>query len=403
MMNSLIGAVKMTSFQKEIILLVKSAIDGVKVEISKDFDWDKAITIGKKHNILPLLYYGVINSEIELEPQLKTILENFAMQYLYVDIKQSHHIDLILNAFEHNNIDYMPLKGVLLKKLYPKPEMRYMGDADILIKECQYDKIIPILESLGFTEKKRTQHELVWVKDNVCIELHRRIFDPHVTDMCEYYGDGWKFAQKESSDSSKFLMSSEDNFVYLFSHFSKHFIGSGIGVNHIIDLYIFLKKNDKMNDKYITSQLEKLNLLKFYYNILKLIDVWFNGKKSNDTINIISDKIFCDGSYGSKENMDIINKANEISAKGNNIFYPIKKAAFLVFPKYSDMCDKYYMLKKYFFLLPFFWIWRIIGGVFKLPKFIIKTHNRNEYVTDEKLENHYSIMKKVGLDNNFKE
>ena len=32
------------------------------------------------------------------------------------------------------------------KKLYPKPELRVMGDADILIREEQYDKIKPVMD-----------------------------------------------------------------------------------------------------------------------------------------------------------------------------------------------------------------------------------------------------------------
>lgn len=37
-------------------------------------------------------------------------------------------------AFDAGGIDYMPLKGSILKDLYPRHEMRMMGDADILIR-----------------------------------------------------------------------------------------------------------------------------------------------------------------------------------------------------------------------------------------------------------------------------
>ena len=388
----------MTVFQKEIVLLIKSAIDSTKVEISNDFDWTKAIEIGRKHRILPLIYYGAVNSKIALEPEIKSVLKKYVMQYLSIDISQRHYINLILNSFEQNSIAYMPLKGILLKGLYPKSEMRYMCDADILIKEEQYDRIIPLLESLGFIEKKRTQHELVWAKGNIFIELHRRIFDPHIKVMYDYYGDGWKYARKEAPNGCRFSISDEDNFVYLFSHFTKHFTGSGIGMNHIIDLYVFLKKNNKMNEQYIISQFEKMNLIQFYYNILDLISVWFNGKKSNNVVDIISDKIFFDGSHGSRENMVLSYKAKEQTNKEKDKFHPVKKVIYLVFPKYSDMCNKFYVLKKHGFLLPVFWIWRIILSAFKLPGFIIKKRNRNKNISEEKIDSHLLLMKKVGLD-----
>ena len=46
----------------------------------------------------------------------------------------------------------MPLKGCNMKALYPSPELRVMGDADILIRVEQYDRIRPIIQSLGFEE-----------------------------------------------------------------------------------------------------------------------------------------------------------------------------------------------------------------------------------------------------------
>ena len=39
---------------------------------------------------------------------------------------------------EENGIDYLPLKGYNLKKLYPKPELRTMGDADVLIRLADF-------------------------------------------------------------------------------------------------------------------------------------------------------------------------------------------------------------------------------------------------------------------------
>ena len=64
-------------------------------------------------------------------------------------------------AFEKNGIAHMPLKGILMKQLYPRPDMRIMGDADILIRVEQYEKIKPLLEELGFAEKLESDHELI--------------------------------------------------------------------------------------------------------------------------------------------------------------------------------------------------------------------------------------------------
>ena len=48
----------MTSFQKDIFSLIRSALDGSAAEISDNFDWAQALDCGYKSKILPLLYYG---------------------------------------------------------------------------------------------------------------------------------------------------------------------------------------------------------------------------------------------------------------------------------------------------------------------------------------------------------
>ena len=62
--------------------------------------------------------------------------------------KQLEAVNKIYAAFDKNGIDYLPLKGCNMKYLYPKPELRSMGDADILIREEQYKSIKDIVSPM---------------------------------------------------------------------------------------------------------------------------------------------------------------------------------------------------------------------------------------------------------------
>ena len=50
--------------QKGFILLIKSALTGEKNEIPENFDYNEAVSIAKKHKIIPLIYYGGYNCGI---------------------------------------------------------------------------------------------------------------------------------------------------------------------------------------------------------------------------------------------------------------------------------------------------------------------------------------------------
>ena len=79
------------------------------------------------------------------------------------------------------------IKKNVMKDIYPKQEMRSMGDADILIRAEQYDKIVPILKNNGFTFVKESSNELCWEKLPFYIELHRYLVSPSHKDYFKVY------------------------------------------------------------------------------------------------------------------------------------------------------------------------------------------------------------------------
>ncbi|MFQ8954050.1 MAG: hypothetical protein ACLR56_14245 [Oscillospiraceae bacterium] len=65
----------MTDFQIGILKLVKSALTGESVSVPEDFDWEEALTTAKKHQIIPVIYYGVKYSSLTLPEDIMRILE----------------------------------------------------------------------------------------------------------------------------------------------------------------------------------------------------------------------------------------------------------------------------------------------------------------------------------------
>ena len=51
-------------------------------------------------------------------------------------------VEKITERFEEEKVSVILLKGSVIKNLYPKIEMRTMGDTDIIIKEDEYDNDI---------------------------------------------------------------------------------------------------------------------------------------------------------------------------------------------------------------------------------------------------------------------
>lgn len=392
----------MTDFQKGVIALIKSALLGTKEVLPSDFDWQTAMAIGKKHQITPILYYGAINSKIALSGETKAFFENYTMQNIVVNQNQMYLLKVLFAAFEKEGISYMPLKGTVLKKVYPKPEMRTMSDADVLVKEDEYPKIKPVLQRLGYTEKCESDHEYIWKKGVLTLELHKSIMPTYYKDYYKYFGNGWKLAN-EKLDNYGYKMRPEDELIYNFTHLSKHYRGGGIGIKHVTDVFVCFPMDKSLDTAYIETELKNLHLWEFFTNISDTVKVWFEGKEPTEKTDYITDYIFSSGSYGTAETRNIGEAVTFSKIAGGAEKFHTYKKIHLVFPSYKDMCLRNPIVKKCPLLLPVMWVWRWFELAFFKRDRVKRRNNKLQQITVEKINSFEDSLKYVGLEYNFEE
>ena len=103
---------------------------------------------------------GIANKKF-IEAKSKAIRKN-----ILLDTER----EKIFEFLEQNKIWYMPLKGVILKELYPKIGMRQMSDNDILFDETYRKDIVRFMKNKGYHLKSGINaHCDEWVKEPVYI------------------------------------------------------------------------------------------------------------------------------------------------------------------------------------------------------------------------------------------
>ena len=384
----------MNELQTGIINLVKSALTGEKENLPAGFDWNAALKTAKKHQIMPMIYYGVQNSGITVQAEVMQALELSTFENVFVSQNQLYALDVIYKAFDENNIDYMPLKGSVLKYIYPKPELRPMGDADILIKEEQTDKINSVMNTLGYVKDKshNGDYDTVWDKKGTLhLELHWNIVSPINKSYYKYFGSGWRFAERCNDESLKYEMSPEDNIVYLFTHFSNHYRYGGIGIRHLPDFYIFILNNPDLDNKKIKPALSEMGLDKFYKNVLDTADVWFNGKNSTNMTDFITDKIISSGSYGTQISRTV-SRETKIGAEGGK-----NRLLMRIFPARSEMEQSFPVIRRHPVLIPPLWVVRWIRALLFRRNNIKSEYNRIKNISGSQIDEYSRELKYVGL------
>ncbi|MGN0382709.1 MAG: nucleotidyltransferase family protein [Eubacterium sp.] len=320
-------------------------------------DWKEIYILAKRHSIINVLYPAIILLPESLRPE-KSIIYEFKKAYsagIILEANQHTELDFLKNSLQKNGIDYIVLKGSVIKNYYHEPALRSMHDIDILYKNCKLNKLKTVMDECGFSFVKSYGKEDVFIKEPYClIEMHRELVPPDNSKYYKYASSVWNRALK---DKDEWYMTSEDFYIYMIIHMAKHFAGGGIGIRFIMDLFVY---NENLDEEYVNNVLQQLGLLSFNNKMRDLAKIWFGRAErtelSQKSVDIMTDFIINSGLFGTKQNLvgfSIINRKNDRKNINNGKFNKYIYILRTIFPKYSSMCAYYGpWLKKYPFLLP---------------------------------------------------
>ena len=376
-------------------LIASAVYNGDIPKMPEGINWEKIYNISAYNSVANIVAYAIIKGKYDISAETKAKFTKKLYERIAVSENQSAEIKKLLKAFSDNEIHHMPMKGVILNELYPSSDMRFMADADILIKKEQYEKINEIMLELGYTQDEEGPIEYNYKKPPfVHIELHKYPVALSSEDLFDYYGDGWKFAKK-SDAPYRYDFSVEDHFFYVFTHFVRHYRDAGAGLKFIIDIWLYIKKHPQMNWDYINNEAKSINMDVFLKNIIKLTRVWFEGESFDELISDMTLFILNSGTFGTTKNQMSASSIRDSKNVENAGKFKYLRFAF---PPYRKMKGIFPILEKLPFLLPVFWIYRVIRFVlFRRSDF--DKHKQLVENIDTESVNQYSIhMKAVGLD-----
>lgn len=374
-----------------LLSIIKDTILCSNNETSIDGEiWCEILQEAKRQDIV-----GVLGTLIggAPEPVRQEIVKHNAFSVMRHFTFESE-IEKIRKVFDSRKIPFMLLKGNVVKKFYPDPEMRSMGDIDILIHLKDEEVVREIMTTLGYVIKVARSDEVVYFKKPfVTVEIHTQMVSDSHTKINEYYGDGWKFARLKTDCEFEYELKREDFFVFQIAHYAKHYATSGAGIRSVIDIWILLREWGKELDfEYINEQLAVLGLDRFGTNILKLVHMWFEDGERTQTLTDMENYIFGSGVHGSSMQR-VANK--EVRAK-SRVIYKIKKYFKAVFLNRQAMEGFYPGLKKRPWLLPYFWMKRLLSRIFsgRVKNFFDNEREMAEKWETNKTKEHFE---KLGL------
>lgn len=317
----------------------------------------------------------------ELAKKWKDARDKAIRKNILLDVERQK----LLAFMEKSGIWYMPLKGIILKDLYPELGMRQMADNDILFDTAHRDTIQNYMRDQGFTQSIENNADVYHKPPVYNFEMHKVMFESDwFPDWSRYYENVKERLLKDEGNSYGYHFSDEDFYCYLMVHACKHHCEYGTGIRTLLDCYVYnWKKGESLDRDYIRQELQKLNVADFEEECRTLGEKLFHDAVMPDR-SILTEqeqrelsRFAAAGTYGSLE-VQVKDRLDALHQEGNVIDRRTKWKYYFsrLFPnmewyrKYVPFCYRHR------WAIPFFCVYRAVREVFcrrKKLKYEIKS------------------------------
>ena len=260
-------------------------------------------------------------------------------------------------VLEAASIPYMPLKGALLRELYPEAWMRPSCDVDVLVKGEDLDRAVAALVENGFTIRDRTSHDVGFTSTgHIPTELHFRLWENgqsgEIRDLLE---SAWDTATLVDGSQFHYEMTDELFYFYHVAHMAKHVEHGGCGVRPFLDMWLMDKNTGA--DERRREMLEKGGLLQFAEAARALGRVWFEGAPHSEITRGFESFVLEGGVYGTETNRVAIQQQK----RGGRLRYALSR----IFVTFDDLKVHFPILGKHPWLMPFLQVARWFKILFR--------------------------------------
>ncbi len=345
----------MTKIADYLAKLVRAQLNNeVLPEIPDGISIEEIVKISNDNHMNYLLLGALLKTNVD-EKYLSGI-KQLVIGSMSKTLMQVNELKDLIQTFEEHSIISQPMKGSVMKFVYPTPEMREMSDIDILIREEDMEAAADILKQRGYyLEETMEQHDVYIKKPYMCIEVHSALYDRKVDEIqYEYFKDLSKRVLREGHRYT-YDFSKEEFYVYMMAHMAKHFAVKGCGIRNLVDIYVYNRKYaSEMDRALIERELDACGIRTFVEHMERLTAIWLEGEDSTIFYDDLFEYMMNSGIYGKGENDIWYRFAQEdISGKDSK-----QLQRWFWFPPLTYMKRHYPWLEKRAYLLIVAWIVR---------------------------------------------
>lgn len=353
----------MINEERFLIQVIADFLNERKTRPQNHVDWKSVILLAEKHQVSGIVYYQCKEFMAE---DIRPALEKKYISTIYCYASRESDADKLNSLLRNADIPYFIVKGIVVSGYYPVPELRTMGDTDIIVHTEDRPKVRDIMLSHGFETETITKEEWHFLHRGFPYEVHDHLlYDKGTNDkrILEFFNDCWKYVDDDRLDPGF-------HFLFLLIHLRKHLMDWGAGLRQFMDIAAMAENEKSLNWDWIKEKLDTLDLSRFAATCFALINRWFGlslpmaEKSLSDSFYLeATQTILSGGIFGFDNPENSSNHAvNDIREKPVSRMTIYMYGFRRIFPPYQEMkqWDQYHFLDGRPYLLPVAHVHRII-------------------------------------------
>lgn len=303
-----------------LIEILSFSIRGKRMDAAKlkAINWDKVLNQAAAHDVQALLYIPL--KELQLGSYscigYKNLLKRITIQTIARSMRQNKEVSKVIQALKEEDIPVVAFKGIVLKDLYPYPELRTMGDIDLIVPKEFINRSSEIIEKLGYYEDQPDEKCIHFAhKDNLSIELHWELLN-HRNFKKEMHGfekEIWNnIIPARVCGVDIYTLGKIDHLLYLCMHMIFHIKNGGFGLRQLCDFVLYTESVSKtINWEELLNRSEELGIGNFVSAIFEVSNQLFGletplykskYKYKQRIINSLINEILISGTFGHRLN-----------------------------------------------------------------------------------------------------
>lgn len=206
----------------------------VQAAVARGIDGNRLFHLAAVHGLLPLLHLHIGRGDVPAPAVIR--VEWDATEHAARNLELTRELVTLLRLCGDAGIPLIPLKGpVLAQQIYGRVSLRRISDLDVLLREPDIARVMPILEARGYqmapheptvddeVERRNSHHvSVVNAEKMLRIELHHCLLRPRARGRWDFDTIAPRLVPLPFMGRTVPMFTPEDLLVYLCEHGAEH-------------------------------------------------------------------------------------------------------------------------------------------------------------------------------------